>query len=157
MDSHNINQGLLYPPLAASPAAERTENESGEMTDPASSILLAFIVLAVKHTIADFFLQTPYQFRNKGIYGHPGGLLHSAIHVALTLPVFLLLPPATIMLALAIIAGEFAVHYHLDFYKERAIRRYGLTHRDPWFWRLFGIDQLAHLITYVVIIALLIE
>jgi len=127
------------------------------MTDLASSILLAFIVLSVKHTIADYFLQTPYQFQNKGIYGHPGGLIHSAVHVSLTLPVFLVLSPATMGLALAIIAGEYAVHYHVDWGKEQLIERYGLTQSDPRFWHLFGVDQLAHFLTYVAIIALLIR
>lgn len=127
------------------------------MTDLASSILLAFIVLSVKHTIADYFLQTPYQFQNKGIYGHPGGLIHSAVHVSLTLPVFLILPPATIGLALAIIAGEYVIHYHVDWGKEQLIERYGLTQSDPQFWNLFGVDQLAHFLTYVAIIALLIR
>lgn len=127
------------------------------MTDLASSILLAFIVLSVKHTIADYFLQTPYQFQNKGIYGHPGGLIHSAVHVSLTLPVFLILPPATMGLALAIIAGEYVIHYHVDWGKEQLIERYGLTQSDPQFWNLFGVDQLAHFLTYVAIIALLIR
>ena len=143
--------------LAASPAAGQTGNESGEMTDLANSILLAFIVLSVKHTIADYVLQTPYQFRNKGKYGHPGGLIHSALHSALTLTVFYVLPPATMGLALAIIVGEFVIHYHLDWGKEQLVKRFELTQGNQWFWHLFGLDQLAHMVTYVVIIALLIR
>jgi len=127
------------------------------MTALSSSILMAFIVLSVKHMFADYILQTPYQFRNKGTYGHPGGLLHSALHATLTLPVFLLLPPATTALALIIIAGEFIIHYHMDWSKEQLVRRYELTQSDPWFWYLFGFDQLVHAITYVAIIALLIS
>lgn len=127
------------------------------MTDPASMILWAIIVLLVKHTIADYFLQYQFQFRNKGSYGHPGGLIHCAIHVTLTLPVFLLLPPATMTLALVIIAGEFVIHYHMDWSKEQLIKHYGLEQNNPYFWYLFGIDQLVHSITYVAIIALLIR
>ena len=126
------------------------------MSDLASSILLAFIALSVKHTIADYVFQTPYQFRNKGIYGHPGGLLHSTLHVLFTLPVFLILPPATMELALAIIIGEFAIHYHLDWGKEQLVKRHSLTQSDQRYWYLFGIDQLGHSVTYVAIIALLI-
>lgn len=34
--------------------------------------------LFTKHFIVDFPLQAfPYQYQNKGTYGHPGGLLHS--------------------------------------------------------------------------------
>jgi hypothetical protein len=148
---------MAFTLLAASPAAGQTENVGGEMTDLASSILLAFIVLSVKHTIADYVLQTQYQFSNKGSYGHPGGLLHSGLHVILTLPVFLVLPPATMELAFTIIVGEFVIHYHIDWIKEQLNKRYALKQSDQQFWNLFGIDQLAHSLTYVAIIALLIR
>ncbi len=127
------------------------------MSDLTWAILLGFVVLSVKHTVGDFFLQTSYQYLNKGIYGHRGGLIHSALHALLTIPVFLVLPPSSALLAIAIIAGEFVVHYHLDWSKEQLIKRYGLTHEDPWFWHLFGLDQLGHMVTYVAIIAILIS
>ena len=41
-------------------------------------VLVAVAVLMAKHMVADFYLQTPYQYLNKGTYGHPGGFLHSA-------------------------------------------------------------------------------
>ena len=109
------------------------------MSDLTSAILLGFVVLSVKHTIGDFFLQTSYQYLNKGIYGHRGGLIHSGLHALLTIPVFLVLPPSSALLAIAILAGEFVVHYHLDWSKEQLIKRYGLTQEDPWFWHLFGL------------------
>ncbi len=127
------------------------------MGELSSAILLGFTVLAVKHTIADYFLQTAYQFKNKGTYGHPGGLIHSAWHIALTPSVFLVLPPASLTMALAILAGEFVIHYHVDWTKEQLIKRYHLAQDNPWFWHLFGIDQLAHSLTYVAIIAILIS
>jgi hypothetical protein len=46
--------------------------------------LAATVVLMSKHAVADFYLQTPYQYLNKGKYGHPGGIIHAGIHVALT-------------------------------------------------------------------------
>jgi len=127
------------------------------MSDITCAILLGFVVLSVKHTIGDYVLQTSYQYLNKGTYGHPGGLIHSALHALLTLPVFLVLQPSSAMLALAIVAGEFIVHYHLDWSKEQLIKRYKLTQADPWFWHLFGLDQLGHMLTYVAIIAILIS
>lgn len=126
------------------------------MADPIIAVLLAFAMLTVKHTIADYFLQTPYQFLNKGSYGHPGGILHAGIHGLFTLPVFLILSPSSSALAIAIIAGEFAVHYHLDWSKEQLVKRYDLTQKNPWYWRVFGLDQLGHILTYVAIIAILI-
>ena len=127
------------------------------MTDVTCAILLGFVVLSVKHTIGDYVLQTSYQYLNKGIYGHPGGLLHSTLQALLTLPVFLVLPPSSALLGIAIIAGEFVVHYHFDWSKEQLTIRFRLTQSDPWFWYLFGLDQLGHMLTYVVIIAILIS
>src|SRR5262245_36292570 len=75
--------------------------------------LAAVAVLMLKHAVADLFLQTSFQHMNKGIYGHPGGLLHAAIHVALTPLVYLVLAPASIALAAGLAVGEFAVHYHI--------------------------------------------
>jgi hypothetical protein len=63
------------------------------MPELALLVLAAVAVLLVKHAVADFYLQTPYQYLNKGIYGHPGGLLHSGIHVALTPLVYLVIVP----------------------------------------------------------------
>ncbi|MEM8627419.1 MAG: DUF3307 domain-containing protein, partial [Pseudomonadota bacterium] len=54
--------------------------------------LIALVVLFLKHMLADFFFQTRYQHQNKGIYGHPGGLLHAGIHTVMSLPVFVVLP-----------------------------------------------------------------
>ena len=60
-------------------------------------------------------------------------------------------------MAIAILAGEFVIHYHVDWTKEQLIKRYHLAQDNPWFWHLFGTDQLAHSLTYVAIIAILIR
>lgn len=127
------------------------------MPEIASHILWAFSFLLVKHAFADFFVQTSYQYQNKGIYGHPGGLLHAGIHAVLTLPVFLILPPASLLMGVLIPAGEFVVHYHIDWLKERVLKQKDCTMLDPWFWHALGLDQLAHGLTYVVIIAILVS
>ena len=118
--------------------------------------LAAVAVLLVKHALADFYLQTPYQYLHKGTYGHPGGFLHSAIHVALTPLVYLVLVPGSLLLAGAIALGEFLVHYHVDWLKERIVREKGLTMQSPGFWHALGADQLIHGLTYLVIVAALI-
>jgi kynureninase len=41
--------------------------------------LAAVAVLMLKHAVADFYLQTPYQYLNKGTYGHPGGFIHAGM------------------------------------------------------------------------------
>ncbi|MET0380629.1 MAG: DUF3307 domain-containing protein [Methyloceanibacter sp.] len=118
--------------------------------------LAAVAVLMVKHALADFYLQTPYQYLNKGTYGHPGGLLHAAIHMALTPFVYLVLLPGSLLLAGSIALGEFLVHYHVDWLKEQILRRNELTTQTPGFWHALGTDQLIHGLTYLVIVAMLI-
>lgn len=119
-------------------------------------VLVAVAILMLKHTVADFYLQTRYQYLNKGIYGHPGGLLHSAIHVALTPLVYLVLAPGSLLLAGTVALGEFAVHYHVDWLKEQLTQRHAWTTRDRGFWYALGTDQLVHGLTYLAIIAILI-
>lgn len=114
--------------------------------------LLAIAYLLTKHAIADYFLQTRFQWRNKGTYGHPGELVHGALHVLLTAPVFLILPGATAGLAALILGGEFLVHYHIDWAKERFVKSRALTPSDAWFWHAIGVDQLLHGLTYVAIV-----
>ncbi|HUV33056.1 MAG TPA: DUF3307 domain-containing protein [Devosiaceae bacterium] len=126
------------------------------MPEIAILILAAVAVLMLKHMAADFFLQTPYQYCNKGTYGHPGGLLHSAIHVTLTPLVYLMIAPVSLLLAAGIALGEFAVHYHIDWAKEQIGRRNNFTPQTPGFWHLLGVDQLLHGLTYLAIVAVLV-
>lgn len=119
-------------------------------------VLAAVAVLMAKHTVADFYLQTAYQYLNKGTYGHPGGLIHAGIHVALTPLVYFVLAPASVLLALGITVGEFLVHYHTDWLKEQINRREGWTVNDHKFWSLLGTDQLVHGLTYLAIVAALV-
>ena len=118
--------------------------------------LAAVAILMLKHTLADFYLQTPYQYLNKGQYGHPGGLLHAGIHVALTPLVYLVLVPGSLLIAAAIAAGEFVLHYHIDWLKEQITRRNNWTTQSPGFWYALGADQLLHGLTYLGIVAILV-
>ncbi len=112
-------------------------------------MLAGMAYLLAKHAIADFFLQTRYQWANKGRYGHPGGLLHVAIHAALSLPVLLILVPRTGDQAGAVLGLEALVHYHCDWLKEQFVKRLQLTPETDGFWRAMGADQLVHGLTYV--------
>jgi hypothetical protein len=125
------------------------------MSDLVSAVIAAFAILSVKHAVADFFLQTPYQYLNKGVYGHPGGLLHAGIHAALTTPAFLVLAPASVLTGSVILAGEFIAHYHIDWLKEGFVKGRILTPETAGYWHALGLDQLAHMLTYVTIIAVL--
>lgn len=92
---------------------------------PETIVLSGMAYLLFKHAIADYGLQAPYQLRNKGIYGHPGGLLHCTLHAILTIPVFFIVPGATLGLALFLLAAEFVIHYHIDWAKERLVKARG--------------------------------
>lgn len=125
------------------------------MPEIAKLTLLAMAFLLIKHALADFFVQSAYQYANKGRYGHPGGLLHSFIHIAMTIPVFLILP-SNLSLAAAVLIGEFVLHYHIDWIKEQIITAGGWTPNIAKFWNALGVDQLFHGLTYIAIVAVLI-
>ena len=118
------------------------------MPELALLILAAVALLMGKHAVADFYLQTPYQYLNKGTYGHPGGLIHAGIHVALTPLVYLVLLPGSLLMAGAIALGELILHYHIDWGKEQITRRNGWTAQDRGFWFALGTDQLVHCLLY---------
>lgn len=123
---------------------------SGILHDPTRIALIVILILLFKHLVCDFFLQTAYQYRNKGIYGHPGGLLHAGLHVLGTAFLFLYVNPGPKVVAL-ILAGEFVVHYHIDWAKEQIVKRLQLTTEDSGFWWALGVDQFLHGATYVAI------
>src|SRR5262245_30163108 len=93
-------------------------------TDQVMLVLVAVTYLQVKHFVCDFVLQRPYQYLNKGTYGHPGGIIHAGLHVLGTLPVFYLITPS-FQLGAAIIVCEFIVHYHIDWAKEQVMKHTG--------------------------------
>ena len=123
----------------------------------AESVLLIVFYLNAKHIIADFFLQNAYQIMNKGRYGHPGGLLHAAIHAVLSAPVLIMLPEAAFAAGVVLLVAEFVVHYHVDWSKELFGYILDIAPNSAAHWRAFGMDQLAHLWTYVAMTWLLVH
>lgn len=108
--------------------------------------------LVTKHFIVDFPLQGPYQYRNKGTYGHPGGILHALLHGAATL---LILAWSTPWFG-EIAAAEAIAHYHIDWAKMRLNARMGWNpDNSEYFWWLLGFDQWLHYCCYVAIVWML--
>ena len=107
-------------------------------------------LLFSKHFLLDFPLQTPYQYLNKGKYGHPGGLLHSGLHGLATLLIFALVTPFAYLFALA----DFLIHYHIDWAKVQINNHYQLNPQTPRFWTLLGLDQYLHAMTYIAMVSL---
>jgi hypothetical protein len=114
--------------------------------------LLILFLLFSKHFIIDFPLQTPYQYLNKGKYGHPGGLLHSGLHGIGTFIVLFLYTPVAYLFAIA----DFLIHYHIDWAKVSINEHYGWkSNTHSQFWILLGMDQYLHAMTYIAMVALL--
>ena len=119
------------------------------------TILILLTLLTVKHFIFDFLYQPPYQWQNKGTYGHPGGLIHSGQHAWATLMILLFF--ITPILAVILAFLEFIIHYHMDWFKMNYNKMKGwtaTTHNE--FWILLGVDQLVHSLTYIGIAALVV-
>ena len=85
---------------------------------------------------------------NKGKYGHPGGLLHSGLMVAFSIPV------AYVLGVWWILPMEFIIHYHVDWLKIQINEGYGLKpDKSEKYWWLLGFDQMAHYLTYVIMVS----
>ena len=113
-------------------------------------IFVLFAVFFLKHYVIDFPLQTEYQWRNKGTFLHPGGLLHSGLHALFTMSLLLLLAvPAALIIAVC----EFIAHYLIDYFKMNINKDMGWdANKNPEFWYLLGFDQLLHYLTYLLIV-----
>ena len=113
----------------------------------------ALIFLFIKHFICDFPLQAnPWMYRNKGTYGHAGGLTHSALHGLGTFVIFAFWFGID---AWAFALADAVIHYHIDWAKMNLGKHYDLQpNNSEWFWILLGFDQLLHHLTYFVLVAI---
>jgi hypothetical protein len=114
-------------------------------------ILLLLFLLIVKHSYADFTIQTYLQTVKKGVYRDPVGISHSVDHIwtsmlaLLIYSCFYTLAP-WLIICIAVIEG--AVHYHIDWIK---VRFGSKDNTKQIFWTQFGLDQLAHHLCYLYI------
>lgn len=115
-------------------------------------VLLILFLLQTKHLLIDWIWQPPYEWQNKGTYGHFGGIRHAlknAIGTGLCIwvPLFAWLPPTA---ALWLTFLDFVIHYHIDWAKMNLNRKLAwgpTTHAQ--FWWLTGFDQYLHQVTYI--------
>ncbi len=121
-------------------------------------LLLAF---QVKHLIADYYLQFPYMYENKGkpyFFDWFRPLLdHAGVHALFTLIVVSLFilnvaPDISTRIAFAIIGSvtlfDFVTHFVTDRWK-------ATQKTDPskaWFWQSLGIDQMIHHVVGIIIV-----
>lgn len=121
------------------------------MTTEPMAILVLFVLL-VKHFVVDFPLQVEYQWRNKGTYGHPGGLIHAGYHGIGTFIVLSMVFGIEYWFFILIMAiFDSVTHYHIDWAKMNWGNR---DIQNPQFWTHLGLDQLAHQIVYLIIAAM---
>lgn len=118
-------------------------------------ILALLLLFQIKHWYADFKIQTYMQTVKKGVWLDPIGISHSLDHVVATLVALVLFSLVHHISAAAIVSIAFlegALHYVIDYIKVK----YGCKdNTKPLFWNQFGLDQLAHQLTYIVMVGYL--
>jgi hypothetical protein len=107
-------------------------------------------LLFLKHYFADFVWQTERMVREKAHYGQIHGLYHSGLHALLTFAIVSFFTFPVFAFTLAFI--DFLFHYHIDWFKMNYGER-DITKKE--FWHHLGADQLAHAITYIIIVKFL--
>ncbi len=112
-------------------------------------ILILLLLLQIKHYYADFAIQTYQQTVRKGIYRDLVGISHSLDHVwssIIALFLFSFIHPIGLLPMILLPLVEGIIHYHIDWTKVH----YGCKDlTKPVFWNQFGLDQLAHQLTYI--------
>lgn len=114
-------------------------------------VLILMCLFQAKHMLADYFLQTKVMLDGREAYVHLGRFLHAGVHAAGSLIVFLLIG-APVAFILPVVVMEWAVHFHIDWWKGRHTSEQNLTPQDAAYWRACGMDQALHQLTYVAMI-----
>lgn len=112
-------------------------------------MLILLIMLQAKHWYVDFVDQNQAEIEHKGTYGHWRGIMHAFKHAVGTgLCVGCVLGPLYWPLSVILGVLDSLVHYHVDWIKSNWASR---DPADSGFWPHFGLDQMAHQITYCVL------
>jgi hypothetical protein len=115
-------------------------------------VVLLFAIFSVKHFVIDFLCQNEYQWSHKHLYGHPGGILHSELHILGTLVTLMIFPFISGQDVMLLALCDGIIHYHIDYVKMNINNHFKLTSDKPEFWYMIGADQLLHYLTYCGII-----
>lgn len=118
---------------------------------------IMFLVLAllfVKHWYVDFVNQTMEEVQWKGTYLDWRGVKHSVKHGVATAIIFYLCSDPIFEPSGAILIGliDFILHYHIDWAKININKHNNYTVENPKFWTWLGADQLAHSLTYLLLV-----
>lgn len=113
-------------------------------------IILVLVLFQVKHWVIDFIFQTDEMVHGKGIYGNFNGIEHSLQHAIGTFFIGLAIAPSVAVLIAFI---DFITHYHIDYCKMKFGNR---DIKTKAFWVHLGLDQMAHQLTYIGLLAIMI-
>lgn len=106
-------------------------------------------LLLIKHFLADYVFNPAYQPTEKHIYGSIGSLAHVGTHMLWCFALLVWVLPVETVAIITLFDG--LVHYHEDYIKTKFLHeRKGLSGRVRRC--ITGIDQLVHMLTYVVIV-----
>lgn len=111
--------------------------------------LLLLFALFTKHLLCDFLWQPSWMLAGKGDFRSAGGYAHAGLHGLCTAG---LLGGFGVAHWLWLGIFDAVVHYTVDRWKVRLGRSANLTPNLPQFWWAFGVDQYAHVLTYLAVV-----
>jgi len=110
--------------------------------------LFIMVLFILKHLVFDWLYQPPFMYQNKGTYWHISGVIHSLLHGISTFFIALCFTDFHTSFLVGII--DEVLHYHIDWAKMNINNKFGLTPTNSEnFWKLVGVDQTLHLLTYI--------
>lgn len=112
-----------------------------------------FILLLLKHTFADLFLQSTRPAADKSSILSWGLHRHCIDHAVLTLVILLCFVSFKLAILLAIF--DYISHCLIDFTKHKIMGYYKIPKQGQKFWALQTADQALHYITYFIIVVLI--
>jgi hypothetical protein len=108
-------------------------------------------LLLIKHAFADLFLQTLSSGTDKTKY-FGNGHRHYAEHGAGTLIICLFFVNPILASLISIL--DYLIHWHVDFCKTHFVKRMKIEHGSASWFRIQTFDQIAHYLTYALIVLL---
>lgn len=116
-----------------------------------SALLGLLCLFQIKHMLADYFLQTKIMLDGRDAYIHLGRFLHAGVHALGSVIAFGIMG-APLVFVVPVVLLEWAVHFHIDWWKGRHTSGQNLTPQDAAYWRALGVDQALHQLTYLAMI-----
>jgi hypothetical protein len=118
--------------------------------------LFIMVLFILKHLVFDWLYQPPFMYKNKGTFLHIGGVIHSLLHGVSTFVIVWCFTDLNTAFLAGIIDG--VLHYHIDWAKMNINKKFGWTATNSEnFWKLVGVDQTLHLLTYIGLICVIVR